>query len=152
MRPDDSLQAVRSPLFGPGGRIPEVKAVALTRSSGISALRQGWLPRHWVSMVVLSPLLFLLYRATFVGGLEDVFVTLISAGLALVAALVLTTYLPLRGVQRAPGSSCAMMPAMLVPAAAILVHQTAGPIGGALAVTVLSLALWQRLSGASTCG
>lgn len=150
MRPDDGTD--RGPLFGPGGRIPQVKVVALTRSSGITALRQGWLPRHWVSMVVLSPLLFILYRTTFVSGLADVFVTAVSGWLALVAALVLTTYLPLRGVQRAPGSSCTMMPAMLVGAAAVLVHQTAGPIGGALAVIVLSLALWQRLSGASACG
>lgn len=150
MRPDGGTDS--GPLFGPGGRIPQVRAVALTRSSGIAALRRGWLPQHWVSMVVLSPLLFILYRTTFVNGLADVFVAAVSGGLALVAALVLTTYLPLRGAQRAPGSSCTMLPAMLVPAAAVLVHQTAGPIGGALAVTVLSLALWQRLSGASACG
>lgn len=152
MMPPDDHRAEEGPLFGPSGRIPAVQAVVLSRASGITALRHGWLPRHWVSMVVLSPLLFVLYRATFVGGLEGVFVDAISGGLALVAALVLTTYLPLRGVQRAPGASCAMMPAMLVPAAAVLVHQTAGPIGGALALTILSLALWQRLSGASACG
>jgi len=139
-------------LFGPGGRIPSIQAVTLTRSSGITALRTGWLPRHWVAMVVLSSALFMLYRAAFVSGLDGVYVSAMSGGLALLGALVLTTYLPLKCVQRTPGSSCAMMPAMLVPAAALLVHQTTGPIGGVLALAVLSLALWQRLSGVSACG
>lgn len=140
------------PLFGPNGRIPTVQAVTLRRQPGITALRKGWLPRHTVAMIVLSPVLFLAYKAALGTGFDDPFWNLVVGGVSLVAALILTTYLPLRGAQRAPGSSCALLAGLLVPAAAILLSQTTGPLSGALALAVVSLGLWQRVSGTSACG
>jgi hypothetical protein len=102
-------------------------------------------------MVVLSPVLFLVYRAALGAGFDDPFGNLMAGGMSLVAALILTTYLPLRGTRVAPGSSCAAMAGLLVPGAAILLNQ-ASPFSGAVALGVLSLGLWQRLSGRSACG
>ena len=65
--------------------------------------------------------------------------------------MILTTYLPLRGTQRATASSCGAMPGLLVLGAGILLHQGTGILAGALALAVLSLGLWQRLSGTSAC-
>ena len=59
--------------------------------------------------------------------------------MAVIAALILTTYLPLRGAQRAQGTSCAVMSGLLVPGAAILLHQGTGPLSGALTLAILSL-------------
>ena len=44
------------------------------------------------------------------------------------------------------------MSGLLVPGAAILLHQGSGPLSGALTLAILSLGLWQRVSGTSTCG
>ena len=129
-------------LFGPKGRIPTVAAVTLTRQSGITSLRKGWLPRHTVAMVVLSPLVFGGYTAALGAGLHD----------PLGAALILTTYLPLRGAVPAAGSSCAVMAGLLVPGAGILLSQGSGIFGGVIALGILSLGLAQRVSGTSACG
>lgn len=145
--------ANQAPLFGLGGRIPTAQtALTLTRQSGITSLWKGWLPRHTVAMVALSPLLFLTYNAALGGGLGEPTGSVLTGAMAVTAALILTTYLPLRGAQRAKGSSCAVMAGLLVPGAAMLLHQATGPFSGALALAILGLGLWQRVSGTSTCG
>ena len=103
-------------------------------------------------MIVLIPLLFVAYKVALGSGLDDPSWNLLVGGMALVAALILTTYVPLRGARRAPGSSCAVMAGLLVPGAAILLNQAAGTFSGAIALGVLGLGLWQRLSGTSACG
>ena len=139
-------------LFGPKGRIPTVAAVTLTRESGITSLRKGWLPRHTVAMVVLSPLVFGGYTAALGAGLHDPLWTVLLGAMSLVAALILTTYLPLRGAVPAAGSSCAVMAGLLVPGAGILLSQGSGIFGGVIALGILSLGLAQRVSGTSACG
>ncbi|MGV8909028.1 MAG: hypothetical protein ACOH1Y_08595 [Propionicimonas sp.] len=150
--PLDGRENDERPLFGPNGRIPMVQAVTLTRPSGLTTLRQGWLPRHTVAMIVLSPLLFLAYAAALGTGYDDPFWTLLLGGMSLVAALIVTTYLPLRGAQAVPGSSCTMLAGVLVPVAGVLLNQATGIITGGLALVILSFALFQRVSGASACG
>ena len=140
------------PLFGPGGRIPTARAVARVRQPGFNALWKAWLPRHTVAMVVLSPLLFLAYNAALGSGFVDPVWNLLTGAMSLVAALILATYLPMRGAGRAVGSSCAVMAGLLVPGAGILLHQATGTMGGALALGILSLGLVQRVSGTSACG
>lgn len=140
------------PLFGPGGRIPTARAVARVRQPGFNALWKAWLPRHTVAMVVLSPLLFLAYNAALGSGFVDLVWNLLTGAMSLVAALILATYLPMRGAGRAVGSSCAVMAGLLVPGAGILLHQATGTMGGALALGILSLGLVQRVSGTSACG
>jgi len=140
------------PLFGPGGRIPTVPAVTLTRESGIMSLRKGWRPRHTVAMVVLSPLLFLAYSAALGPGFDSLLWISVTGAMSLIAALILTTYLPKSGARRAEGGSCAVMAGLIVPGAAILLNQATGPLSGALALGLLSLGLWQRVTGTSTCG
>jgi hypothetical protein len=151
MMPVDGRRADQPPMFGPGGRIPAVQAVTLTRPSIIRTLRQGWLPRHSVALVLLSPLLFFGYSAASGSALATPLGDVLVGAMAVVAALVLTTYLPLGGATRGGASSCALMGALLVPGAGILVHQATGPLSGGLGLAILGLALWQRLSGASAC-
>jgi hypothetical protein len=139
------------PLFGPAGRIPAVQAVTLARQSGISAVRKGWRLRHTVAMIVLSPLVFVSYNAALVVGVDDPGLRVLIGAMSLVAALILITYLPLRGAERAAASTCGAMPGLLVVGAGFLIHQATGPLGGALALAILGLALWQRLSGTSAC-
>jgi len=150
--PPDGREFDEPPLFGPNGRIPTVQAVTLTRQPGITTLRKGWLPRHTVAMTILSPLLFLAYKTALGVGFVDPLWNLLVGGMSLVAALILTTYLPLRGTRMAPGSSCAVMAGLLVPGAAILLNQATGTFNGALALGILSLGLAQRLSGTTACG
>lgn len=151
--PNGGREAKPPPLFGPGGRIRTAQtAVTLTRPSVTTSLRNGWLPRHTVAMVALSPLLFLTYNAALGGGWGEPTWSVLTGAMAVTAALILTTYLPLRGAQRAQGSSCAVMAGLLVPGAAILLHQATGPFSGAPALAILGLGLWQRVSGTSTCG
>ena len=150
--PLDGRELDETPLFGPHGRIPTVQAVTLTRPSGLTTLRKGWLPRHTLAMVVLSPLLFVAYTAALGTGLNDPFWTLLLGGMSLVAALIVTTYLPLRGARAAPGSSCTILAGVLVPVAGILLHQATGIVSAVLALGILSFGLLQRVSGASACG
>ena len=150
--PADGGESDEPPLFGPHGRIPAVQAVVLTRPSGFTTLRKGWLPRHTVAMIVLGPLLFIGYTAALGAGFDDPAWTLLIAGMSLIGARTLTTYLPLRAARPAPGSSCAVMAALLVPGAAILLSQASGIFGGALALGILSLGLGQRVSGTAACG
>ena len=149
--PVDGRRTDQAEMFGPGGRIPAVQAVTLTRPSIIGTLRTGWLPRHWVSLVALSPLLFLEYRAASGPALENLLGDVLIGAMAVIAALILTSYLPLRGAAKGAMASCALMPALLVPGAGILLHQANGLLSGGLGLAILSLALWQRLSGASAC-
>ena len=150
--PPPARDVDRPDLFGPNGRIPTVNAVALTRQSGITALRKGWLPRHTVAMVVLSPLVFAGYTAALGTGFNDPLWALLLGAMSLVAALILTTYLPLRDAVPAAGTSCTVMAGLLVPGAGILLAQASGIFGGAIALWILSLGLLQRVSGTSACG
>ena len=139
-------------MFGPGGRIPAIQAVTLVRQSGISAVHKGWRLHHTVAMIVLTPLLFISYNAALVAGVADPGLRVLIGAMSLVAALVLTTYLPLRGTERAAASTCGALPGLLVVGAGFLLQQATGPLGAALALAILGLALWQRLSGTSACG
>jgi len=150
--PADGRDPVEPGLFGPNGRIPTARAITLRRPSGIATLRKGWLPRHTVAMIVLSPLLFLAYAAALGTAHGDPSWTLLLGGMSLVAALIVTTYLPLRGARAVPGSSCTMLAGVLVPVAGILLNQATGIISGALGLVILGFALFQRVSGASACG
>jgi len=150
--PREGRKVDQPPLFGPNGRVPTVQAVTLARPSVITALRKGWLPRHTVAMVALSPLLFVGYKAALGSEFDDPSWNLLIGGMTVTAALILTTYLPLRATRTTPGASCAAMAGLLVPGAAILLGQATGLFSGALALGVLCLGLWQRLSGASACG
>ena len=90
------------PLFGPTGSIPAVQAVTLTRQSGISVVRKGWQLRHTAALLVVSPLVFAAYWAALGAGVIDLAVTVLVGAMSLVAATILTTYVPLRGAQRSP--------------------------------------------------
>lgn len=57
-------------LPGMWSRIPSAAAVPAGRPSGIAALRAGWLPRHTVAMMVLTPALFLAYRSALGSDLD----------------------------------------------------------------------------------
>lgn len=150
--PRDGRELDTSPLLGPNGRIPTVQAVTLTRQSGLAALRTGWLPRHSVAMVVLGPLLFVGYTAALGTAFSDPLWTLLLGAMSLVGALILTTYLPLKGAGPAVGSSCAVMAGLIVPGAGVLLSQASGILSGAIALGILSLGLVQRVSGTSACG
>lgn len=149
---DDARDADQRPLMGPNGRFPSIQAVTLTRPSALTTLRTGWLPRHTAAMAVLSPLVFLMYGSALGRGFDSAPWNVLVGAMALVAALILTTYLPAPGARRAAASSCAVMAGLLVPAAALLLNQVAGIAGGVLALGILILGVWQRLSGTSTCG
>lgn len=142
----------QAPLFGPGGRIPAVQAVTLTRPSGVAALRAGWLPRHTLAMVVLSPLIFTGYAAALGTGISNPLWVVLLGAMSLIAALILTTYLPLRGKGPTAAASCTMLAGLLVPGAGALLSQGAGLTGGVMALAILILGLWQRISGTSACG
>lgn len=152
MMPPESPEPVAAPLFGPEGRIPTIQAVTITRSSGIMALRQGWLPRHTVAMIVLVPLAFGGYRAALGPAGAGPLWTLALAAMALLAALILTTYVPLRGSTPKAVTSCAVMSGLLVPGAALVLNDGTGMLSGAIALGILALGLVQRLSGTSVCG
>src|SRR5664280_1200871 len=66
----DARDSDQRPLFGLDGRIPTVQAVTLTRQSGLTTLRKGWLPRHSAAMILLSPALFLMYKSALAAGLD----------------------------------------------------------------------------------
>lgn len=140
------------PLFGPDGRIPAVEAVKAAEVSGVLAFRAGWRLRHTVAMIVLSPLLFLAYQAALGSGLDEVLWLLIVAAMAVLAAAILTSFVPPLGEQQALGSPCTVMTALAVPATGIILHQANGPLSGAIAVAILALSLWQRVGRTSTCG
>ena len=150
--PLDGRDLDEQPLFGPKGRIPTVEAVTLTRPTGLTALRKGWLPRHTVAMIVLSPLVFAGYAAALGTGLNGPAWVLVIGAMSLVAALILTTYLPLHGSAPAAGSSCTVMAGLLVPGAGILLSQGSGIFSGVVALAILGLGLMQRTSGTSACG
>ena len=150
--PLDRRELDEPPLFGPQGRIPTVQAVTLTRPSGLVALRKGWLPRHTVAMIVLSPLVFAGYTAALGTGFNNPAWALLLGAMSLVAALILTTYLPLRGAVPAAGSSCTVMAGLLVPGAGILLSQGSGILSGVLTLGILCIGLLQRVSGNSACG
>ena len=149
--PLDGRDPVEPPLFGPKGRIPTIQAVTLTRPSGIDALRKGWLPRHTVAMIVLSPLVLAGYTAALGTGFSDPAWAVLLGAMSLVAALILTTYVPLRGAGPAAGSSCTVMAALLVPGAGILLSQGSGIFSGVIALAILGIGLMQRVSGTSAC-
>ncbi|MFZ1283643.1 MAG: hypothetical protein WAQ75_05910, partial [Propionicimonas sp.] len=138
-------------LFGPTGRIPQVEAVSLTRSTGITALREGWRTAHTVVLVLVAPLLFVSYHAA-ADPSAGVLGVVVHGALALMASVLVTTYLPLRRGETPQVSSCAVVPALMVVAAGVALNSSVFPGGEAAALAVLSFGLWQRLSGVSTCG
>lgn len=148
---DHEPAADRRPLLGPGGRIPTVEAVAVTRQGGVAALRAGWLPRHTLAMLLLAPAAFLGYRSL-PGADASLTGSLVVGAMSLLAALILTTYLPLRGAGSEGGSSCALAPLLLVPMAGFLLNGPASTGGAFMALGILAVGLVQRLSGASACG
>lgn len=150
--PEGREEIDQAPLFGPGGRIPAARTVTLVRESAITTLRKGWLPRHTVAVVALSPLVFSGYVAALGIGLSDPSWTALLGVMAVVAALILTSYLPLRGARLSAGSSCGVMAGLLVPGVGMLLGQASGIPSGVLALAILGLGLWQRVSGASACG
>ena len=97
-------------LFGPTGRIPQVEAVSLTRSTGITALREGWRTAHTVVLVLVAPLLFVSYHAA-ADPSAGVLGVVVHGALALMASVLVTTYLPLRRGETPQVSSCAVVPA-----------------------------------------
>ncbi len=139
------------PLLGPDGRIPAVHAVAVKQQGGLAALRAGWLPRHTLAMLLLTPTAFFGYRAALGAGWDTPTGVLVVLAMALVGALILTTYLPLRGAVGTGLSSCALMPALLVPMAAFLVNGPVATGSGFLALGLLGVGLVQRVSGANAC-
>lgn len=147
----DGRRTDQSPMFGPHGRIPALDAVALRRPSALSTLRAGWLPRHTLALLLLSPLLFLGYLASAGDSLANLQGYLLIGAMAVVGALVLSTYLPLRGATRGAASSCALMPALLVPGAGMMLDQPSWAASAGFGLAILGFALWQRLSGASAC-
>lgn len=148
--PPDGHSTGEPPLFGPGGRIPAVQAVSLRRPSGIAALRAGWLTRHTVAMAVLAPLIFTGYAAALGTGLGNPLWDVLLGAMSLVAALILTTYLPLRDGP-ATTASCTMMAGLLVPGAGVLLSQGTGVTSGAMALAILILGALQRVYGTSAC-
>lgn len=149
--PADGRRTDQSPMFGPHGRIPALDADALGRPSALSTLRAGWLPRHTLALLLLSPLLFLGYLASAGAALANLHGYLLIGAMAVIGALVLTTYLPLRGATRGVVSSCALMPALLVPGAGMMLDQATWAVSAGFGFALLGFALWQRLSGASAC-
>jgi hypothetical protein len=136
-------------LDGLWDRIPAATGITTPKNGGIAALRAGWQVRHTIALVVLTPLLYLLYWWA-AGATRDILGMLLTAAMALAGAFLLTSYLPMRGVTSA-GASCALMPALFVPAVAVLLSQggaAGGWIGG---VGILALGLYQRVSGTSAC-
>jgi hypothetical protein len=150
--PAEDGRSDETPLFGPGGRIPTAPGITVTREPGITSLRRGWLPRHTATMTVLAPLVFLGYNAALGSALTDPLWIVLTATMSLTGALILTTYLPLRGARPAPGAPCSAMAGLLVPGVAILLTQATGLLSGGLALGLLGLGLWQRVSGIPTCG
>lgn len=147
----DDGRTDQAPMFGAGGRIPSVAAVTLAPTSMTGTLREGWMPRHTVAFPLLATLLFLGYSAASGAAVSGVFGHLLLGCMAAIGALVLTTYLPLRGATRGATSSCTLMPAFLVAGAGMLLDQASGTLGAGIGLAVLAMALWQRLSGASAC-
>lgn len=138
-------------LFGTEGRIPQVNAVAVTRISGLAALRERWGGPQTILFVLASPLLFVAYQAA-AGAAGGVVGIVAHAVAALLGSVIVVSYLPLR-LQESPGiSTCAGAPALMVVLAGIALNASVFPGGEAAALAVLGFGLWQRQSGFSTCG
>ncbi|HSN43992.1 MAG TPA: hypothetical protein VLR88_08040 [Propionibacteriaceae bacterium] len=146
----DVPQSDTRPLTGPDGRFPSVAAVTVRKESGVRALREGWLPRHSLTMAVLTPALAYVYLTSLVMSLTPAWALIIGM-LAVMGALVVTTYLPLRGGTAGVGSSCSLMAGLVVPMVAVLLSGATSLASGAMALALLTVAMAQRLSGASAC-
>lgn len=137
------------PLFGPRGRIPVATAVALPRPGGFGAYRQGWAVRHTLAAVLMAPLLFLAYG----GAAQRLGVgwQLVVAIAALMGAVLLATYLPLRGLPREAASPCLAMPAAMVLAAGVMLTAPATAFTATVALLALGFGLFQRVFVPSSC-
>ena len=134
-------------LDGLWDRIPSVVGAGPSRGHRVRDFREGWRPRHTVALVLLAPVVFAGYWLSVGGGP----VTALLVGvLALIGALVLVTYIPMTG-RTVLGSSCALVPAVLVPMIGVLLGQPNQLLGGITALALLSLGLWQRVAGSSMC-
>jgi len=103
-------------------------------------------------MVVLTPVVFVGYLAALGAGFDGPLWVVLIGAMAPVAALILTTYLPLRGAGPATVSSCMALTGLLVPGVGILLSQGSGILSGVLALVILGIGLWQRVSGTPACG
>lgn len=148
--PADAPQLDQQPLTGPDGRFPSAPAVTLRKHGGVRALRDGWLPRHTISMALMTPVLLYAYLASLAMDLTPLWALVIGV-LAVMGALVVTTYLPLRGAAAGVGSSCSLMAGLVVPMVAVLLSGATSYGSAALTLALLGVALAQRLSGASAC-
>ena len=151
MTTSDSLPRHDQPLFGPEGTIPQVNAVAVTRTSGWAALRGRWGMPQTVLLVVAIPLLFVVYRAA-AGSSAGAVGMVAHAAAAFLGSVIVASYLPFRRGERSEPSACGVVPALMVVLAAIALNSSVFPGGEAAALAVLGFGLWQRLSGFSTCG
>ncbi|MGB7963223.1 MAG: hypothetical protein WCF12_09755 [Propionicimonas sp.] len=151
MTTSGSLPPHDRPLFGPEGTIPQVNAVAVTRTSGWVALRGRWGMTQTVVLLAAMPLLFVVYRAA-AGPSAGAVGMVAHAVAALLASVIVASYLPFRRGERLETSACGVMPALMVVLAAIALNSSVFPGGEAAALAVLGFGLWQRLSGFSTCG
>ena len=146
----DVSQVDDRPLTGPGGRFGAAPGVTIRKRSGVRALREGWLPRHTVAMAVVTPALGYVYLTSLVMSMTPAWAVIIGAR-AVMGALVVTTYLPMRGATAGVGSSCSLMAGLVVPMVAVLLSGATSLASGAMALALLTVALAQRLSGASAC-
>ena len=148
MNPRDETRVDERQLLA--GRVPTTMPVLLPKRGGAASLREGWLPRHTVVMVVATPLLVLGYLSTLDASLSSTWALVIGA-LGLLGALVVTTYVPLRGAGVGAASSCALMAGIAVPMSFVVVDGATSVTSGVLALGIVAMALAQRLSGTSAC-
>ena len=132
---------------------------------------QGWTARHGVAMAMLVAASYVAFRAA-TAGRDSAGWVVVTALLAILAALVLATYVP-RKRARTPSSGsasgatsagaasglpatagaatpCATMAGGFVVLSTIVLNATPGPLGVAGAAALLAFGLYQRTTG--TCG
>lgn len=130
-------------------RIPRVNAIAPVSLTPTQMLRSRWSWRHTVATVLLAPLSLWSYAAASSTPPSGPFSWVVLAVSGVLAALVLASFVPVRGGGGVvPRSTCGTT-AGLMPFLAFV------PLGQDAAVLVpllLAFALNQRLFGAGNCG
>ncbi|MFN8194369.1 MAG: hypothetical protein U0R80_08815 [Nocardioidaceae bacterium] len=108
-------------------------------------------PRLLVA-AALSPPMFLVYRDAVDGSPPTgVGWNLLLGAVAVVAALLLATYVPQRAAGRG-SSPCAALAVVQVLLAGMVLDAPADPLFGVLALGFVSFGLTQRLRGSRACG
>lgn len=130
---------------------PEV-AVRLPRRVGLAAWRDALTKGRLLVAVLAAPLLFTSYRDAIDGPVPGGIGWTLTLGLvAVVAALVVATYVPQRGGPAAT-SPCASLAVVYVLLAGMVLDAPPDPLYVGLALAMVSFALVQRLRGAAACG